>query len=306
MSLDYELLRSWLFVPAADQAALHQAARSGADVAIAEFEDFTPPDARPRARAMLQDALEAWRSAGIVPAVRINPLRTEDGPADLDAALDAGAQVIAFPKTQGPDDVRAVAARVAAHSNGAAVDLLPNIESAAALVQTVAIAQATDRVKACLVASEDMAADLQAVRSPEGAELRYVRERFLVDCRAAGVVPVDCPYTWTDDNGLVRECSYARQLGYTAKSAVQADQARLINEAMTPSAREIDHARKIVAAFDDARARGLDRALLDGHAIEAPTRSNAARLLERADKLRARQAKGPAATIPSRPGDNGR
>jgi len=285
MPPDYDLLRSWLFVPAADEQALRQAIRSGTDVAIAEFEDFTPPDLRPKARTLLKGALEAWRGAGIVPAVRINPLWTDDGPADLDAALEAGAQVIAFPKTRGPDDVCQVEARVAAHANGAGVDLLPNIESAGALVQALVIAQASVRVKACLVASEDMAADLQAVRSRDGAELRYVRERFLVDCRAAGVVPIDCPYTWTDDDGLVRESRNARQLGYTAKSAVHGDHAQLINDVMTPSASDIVRAMTIVAAFDEARANGWDRALVDGHAIEAPTRANAARLLDRAQKL---------------------
>lgn len=285
MPLNYDLLRSWLFVPAADEEALRQAGQSGTDVAIAEFEDFTPPELRPKARTMLPGALAMWRAAGVVCAVRINPLWTDDGPADLEAALQAGVQIVAFPKTRSPDDVRQIEARVAAHPNGDGVDLLPNIESAGALVQTLAIARASDRVKACLVASEDMAADLQALRSRDGAELRYVRERFLVDCRAAGVVPIDCPYTWTDNDGVVRECQTARQLGYTAKSAVHVGHVRLIVDAMTPSASDIDRARKIVVAFDEARADGLDRALVDGHAIEAPTRENAKRLIDRAERL---------------------
>ena len=285
MSLDYELLRSWLFVAASDDVALQAAGQSGTDVAIAEFEDFTPPDLRPKARAMLPEALQAWRQAGIVSAVRINPLWTDDGPVDLAAALDAGAQIVAFPKTRGPEDIRQVEASIAAHPNGAGVDLLPNIESASALVQTMAIAQASGRVKACLVASEDMAMDLQAIRSRDGAALRYVRERFLVDCRATDVLPVDCPYTWTDTDGLVDEARNARRLGYTAKSAVHADHARLINEVMTPSAADIADAKAVIAAFDAARAQGKDRALVDGHAVEAPTRANATRLLDRARRL---------------------
>lgn len=285
MSLDYGVLRSWLFVPAADDQAIAAAAGSGADVAIAELEDFTPPDRRDAARTMLSDTLEAWRRAGIVPAVRINPVGSADCLKDLDAALDGGARIIAIPKTGGPEDVRAVERHVMASDCSGGIDLLPNIESARALVRTGKIATASDRVRACLVASEDMVADLQAERSPEGSELRYVRERFLVECRACGVVPVDCPYTWRGLDGLARETAMARRLGYTAKSAVHPDHVALINRVMTPSSDDIASARAVVAAFEAARAAGAERALLDGHAIEAPTRANAARVLERAAKL---------------------
>jgi len=288
--LDYECLRSWLFVPAADAEAIRAAAAARPDVAIAEFEDFTPSARRPEARAMLTDTLARWRTAGIVTAVRINPIWQPDGPDDLAAALTAGADIIAFPKTRGPEDVEAVAAAVAHHGAGdedSLPDLLPNIESAAALVQTVAIASASPHVKACLVASEDMTADLQAERTRDGRALRYVRERFLVECRAAGVLPIDCPYTWTDTNGVVKEAQQARTLGYTAKSVVHPGHVAVINQAMTPDDAALAHARQVVAAFDAARAEGRDRAIVDGHAVEAPTRANAAAVLARAARLAA-------------------
>lgn len=283
MARDYELLRSWLFVPAADSAAIEAAAHSGTDVAIAEFEDFTPPDQRPAARKMLPDALAGWKSMGILAGVRINPLWSEDGPADLAAALEAGAEIIAFPKVRGPEDVTAVEAAVT--KAGANAALLPNIESAAALVQTGAIARASDRVHACLVASEDMAADLGAARTREGAELRYVRERFLAECRAAGVIPIDCPYTWLDLAGLEAETRTARQLGYTAKSAVDPYHPAIINRLMTPAPPAIAHARQVVSAFEAARAQGRDRVDLDGHLVELPTYLSAQRLLVRAAKF---------------------
>jgi enoyl-CoA hydratase/carnithine racemase/citrate lyase beta subunit len=286
MARDYEILRSWLFVPAADASAIEAAAISGTDVAIAEFEDFTPPDQRPAARTLLADALAGWRAAGIVTAVRINPLWTADGPADLAAAMSADADIIAFPKVRGPEDVRELDAALSAA--GSAADLLPNIESAAALVATGEIARASDRVRACLVASEDMAADLGAERSRDGAELRYVRERFLVECRAAHVTPVDCPYTWSDLAGLEAETHTARQLGYTAKSAVDPYHPTIINHLMTPDRDAVAHAEKIVAAFEAARAAGLDRAHLDGHMVELPTYLGAQRLLTRAEIRRPR------------------
>ncbi len=283
MARDYETLRSWLFVPAADTSAIDAAVNSATDVAIAEFEDFTPPDQRPAARALLARALADWRAAGMVTAVRINPLWTADGPADLAAAIDAGADIIAFPKVRGPEDVREMDAALSAE--GSAADLLPNIESAAALVATGEIARASDRVHACLIASEDMAADLGAERTRDGAELRYARERFLIECRSVGVTPVDCPYTWSDLAGLEGETHTARQLGYTAKSAVDPFHPTIINQLMTPSPNAIAHAEKIVTAFETARAEGRDRAHLDGHMVELPTYLGAQRLLARAQKF---------------------
>ena len=95
--------------------------------------------------------------------------------------------------------------------------LLPNIEFARGLVQTVAIAKASRRTSACLMASEDIAADLGAERGQDGVELAYCRQRFLVECVAADVVAVDCPYTFSDAEGVARDTRWARRLGYVAE-----------------------------------------------------------------------------------------
>lgn len=68
--------RSWLFVAGADEAAHESAARSGADVIVLELEDFTPPELRPKARALSRDVFDRWRKSGAAAAVRINPLET--------------------------------------------------------------------------------------------------------------------------------------------------------------------------------------------------------------------------------------
>jgi citrate lyase subunit beta/citryl-CoA lyase len=130
-----------------------------------------------------------------------------------------------------------------------------------------------------------MVADLGAVRSRAGEELAYVRQRFLIECRAAGVVAIDCPYTFGDAEGAAAEAQTARRLGYTAKSLVRPSHAEAVNAALTPSADEIAHAGAIVTAFETARARGEDRATLDGHLVEKPTYTGARRLLARATEF---------------------
>lgn len=267
--------RTWLFVPGADPAAHQAAASSGADVLVLELEDFTPPELRPRARELSREVFDRWRGAGAVAAVRINPLET-CGNDDLRGVLAGRPDLIMMSKVAAPEQVVALE-----KATGGAVELVPNVETAAGLVNAFQIAKASPRVSALLVASEDMVADLGTARSRRGEELAYVRARFLVECRAAGVEAIDCPYTFSDVKGALADARYARRLGYRMKSLVDPSHARAINAVFTPSKSELAKARKIVAAFEKARNAGKDRAKVDGALIEVPIYAAAKRLLGR-------------------------
>lgn len=283
------LCRSWLFVPGGDGRALADAPGSGADVLIQELEDFTPPQRRAHARALAPDAYRAWRAAGAVVAVRVNPL-DGDGLADLAAVMRGAPDIVALPKVAGPADVAALDREVTRLERelglpDGSTRLLPNLESARALTAAHAIAHASPRVEACLLAAEDLAADLGAERDRDGVELAYARARFLVECVAAGVIAVDAPYTWTDAAGVERDTRWARRLGYRAKSLVDPAHAGIVNRVLTPSADEVAHAKRVIAAFDAARERGEGRVELDGSLVEVPACANARRLVERAAEL---------------------
>jgi citrate lyase subunit beta/citryl-CoA lyase len=130
-----------------------------------------------------------------------------------------------------------------------------------------------------LLASEDMVADLGTARSRRGEELAYVRARFLVDCRAAGVEAIDCPYTFSDAKGASADARYARRLGYRMKSLVHPAHARAINKVFEVGKAERARALRIVEAFERARAKGRDRARVGGALIEVPVYAAAKRLL---------------------------
>ncbi len=267
--------RTWLFVPGADEKAQAAAARSGADVLIQELEDFTPPALRPKARALAAQLFERWRAAGALAAVRVNPLET-CGREDLEAVLAARPDIVLMSKVARPEQVQALAA--IAHG----VELVPNIETAAGLVRACEIARASPRVSAMLVASEDMVADLGAERSRNGEELAYVRARFLVECRAAGVEAIDCPYTFGDAKGAAADARRAKRLGYRMKSIVHPVHAAPVNRVFTIEARELNRARRIVRSFDEARAKGKERARVEGRLVEVPVYAAARRLIESA------------------------
>ena len=271
-------------MPGADPAAHAAAAISGADVIVLELEDFTPPQLRTKARAIAASAFAAWRTAGALAGVRINPLEG-DGRADLAGIVAAPPDIVMMSKVESPEQVKALDA---AAPGGA--ELVPNIESARALTRAAQIAGASARISALLVASEDMVADLGTERSRGGEELAYVRARFLLECRAAGVEAIDCPYTLSDVKGAVADARHARRLGYRMKSLVDPSHARAINKVFTP---DLSKAAKIVAAFEKARAQGKDRAQVDGALIEVPIYAAAKRLLESAAHSRPPRRKTP-------------
>jgi citrate lyase subunit beta/citryl-CoA lyase len=284
------LRRTWLFCPGADAGAQGAALEARPDVLVPDLEDLTPPPLRPRAREMILALLEKCRKSGVVGAVRVNPLATE-GRNDLAVVMQVRPAAVLLPKTAAPEQIVELDRAITDHERRLTIptgstEIVPNIETAAGLVATAAIAKASKRVKACLVSAEDMAADLGAERAPDGLELAYARQRFLVECVAAGVMAIDAPYTFSDVDGARADTRYARRLGYRAKSAVLPAHVAPINAVLTPDADSIARARRVVEAFDAARAEGRDRAEVDGALVEVPTYLNAKRLLARDEELR--------------------
>jgi citrate lyase subunit beta/citryl-CoA lyase len=292
MRLDPDLRRTWLFGPGADHNAHEAMLRSGADVLIVDLEDFTPESRRDEARRGLSGLLSRGRDASCMVAVRINALDT-DGPTDLAAAMPARPDVIAYPMTTNAQQMHALHAAMSHWERALGIalettEILPVCETALGVVDVRAIVAGSRRIRGALLGAEDLAADLCAEREPDAVELDYARRRFVVECRAAGIEPIDAPYTFSDTEGAVREARFARRLGYRSKALVRPEHARPLNDALSPSDQEVRRANAIVDGFEAARARGEDRALVDGLWVEVPTYRNARRLVDRSRRITGR------------------
>jgi citrate lyase subunit beta/citryl-CoA lyase len=256
---------------------------AGADVLIQDLEDFTPAPRRDQARALAAGLFARWRAAGARVCVRINSLH-EDGALDLSHVVPAKPDFVAYPKAATASDMRELNRAITAAEERAglalgSIGILPVCETALGVVNVREIAAASPRIRYVLLGAEDLAADLMAERSREAVELDHARRRFVLECRAAGVEPIDAPYTFTDVAGAAQEARYARRLGYRAKSLVRPDHTAAILAALMPSEAEIERAQRMVEAFEAARARGEERTLVDGLWVEVPTYLNAKRLL---------------------------
>jgi len=284
-----DLRRSVLFVAGADSAAHTQALQSRPDVVAQDLEDLTPQQSKQAAREMSADLFARARARGVIPAVRVNVL-SGLGMIDLGAVVPANPELVLLPKAESAQQIASLAheierIEVAQGMPVGKIEIVPTTETALGVLNLREIVQASPRVKSCVLGAEDLAADLMAVRTPHAIELAYARSRFLLECRALGIEPIDPPYTYSDAEGCEREARRSRQLGYRSKSAVTAAHVAVIHRVFTPNPEEIDHAGRLVAAFESARAKGQDRALVDGLWIEPPAYLNAQRVLERARRL---------------------
>ena len=289
--IDPELRRTWLFGPGADAAAHEAMLACPADALIADLEDFTPPQRRPQARENIAALLARWRTAGKVAVVRINDLATE-GLVDLQAAMPGRPHVVSYPMASSAAQMRALDEAITGIENTLGIaqgstEIMPVCETALGVVDVRSIVAGSARIRCALLGAEDLASDLCAERQADANELDYARRRFILECRAARVEPIDAPYTFSDAEGAFNEAHYSRRLGYRSKSLVRPDHAQSINAALTPSDEDVRRASAMVTAFEAARARGEDRTLVDGLWVEVPTYRNALRTLERARRLAA-------------------
>ncbi len=289
MPREPDLRRTWLFGPGADAEFHAEMSASGADALIVDLEDFTPPELRERARRLLPDLLASWRTLGRTTVVRINGL-DGDGGADLDAAMPARPDVIALPMAESGFQLHELDQAISRHERRSGIadgdtEILPVCETALGVVEVRGMAAASRRVRCALLGAEDLAADLNAERGPDAVELDYARRRFVLECRAARIEPIDAPWTFDGIDGAVREARFARRLGYRCKSLVRPQHAVALNAVFTPGDEDVRRAQRVVEAFEEARGRGEDRALVDGQWVEVPTWRNARRLIERARRL---------------------
>ena len=286
---DPDLRRTWIFGAGADRAAHIAMIDSGADALIVDLEDFTPPQRREEARELLEPFVQDCRTRQRIAAIRINALEA-DGMIDLAAAMRTRPDVIAYPMSVSAAQMHALHTAIT-HWEAVltitenSTEILPVCETALGVVDVRAIAAGSTRIRCALLGAEDLANDLCAERGPDAVELDYARRQFVLETRAAGIEPIDAPYTFSDLEGAVSEANLARRLGYRSKSLVRPEHAKALNEVFTPTAEELTHAQSIVDGFNAARAGGEDRALVNGLWVEVPTYRNAVRLIERARRL---------------------
>ncbi len=274
-----ELARSLMFVPGQRQKMIEKAlGLANLDVALLDLEDGVPPAEKDAARRLLADALGRARGQRPVRFVRVNAIASDRFAADIAAIVRPGLQGILLPKVERADEVGSADRLVAERERASgipegAVPFVASIESAQGLLNAFAIATASRRMIGVVFGAEDYANDLglPTQREGEARELVPARSALVVAATAAHVLSFDG--VWPDirdAEGLRRDSVQARRLGFSGKTLIHPGQIDVINEVFTPSESDLDYARRVVAAFDEAEKRGEGAIAFGGQLIDRP------------------------------------
>jgi citrate lyase subunit beta/citryl-CoA lyase len=283
-------LHSRLFVPGDSERKLARAADAGADALVLDLEDAVTPLRKPAARELIRGYLESRRGDGGAQLwVRINALGTFDSTLDLPAVVGAGPCGLMVPKVDDPSELARLGDELsrleaAADIPVGATRLIPMLESPRAILAAAGYLDCRlERLCGIAWGAEDLAAAL-GLRSSRDAggewspALQNARGQCLLAARALDVEAID---TVTPDfknlQALRAECLRSYATGFTGKLAIHPDQVSVINDAFQPSTAELDHARRIVAAFEAGTGSGA--VALDGTMVDSVHLRAARRLL---------------------------
>jgi citrate lyase beta subunit len=286
--------RSLHFVPGGNEKMIAKALTLPADGLILDLEDAVAPDRKAETRPIVTRWLRELDFGGRERWVRMNPIATGLGVADLEATIAGRPEGYVVPKPRHAGDVREIAQhldRLEHHHGlppGSTRLVLIATETAQGLLNIREVAAASPRAVTVSWGIEDLSADmgLPQVRDAQGRYLdipRHARTMCTIVASAAGLEAMDTVYTDIADlAGLRRECVEAVAMGFTGKISIHPSQIEVINEAFTPAKAVVDEARELVAAFEEHRRRGVFAFRFKGQMVDAPHLTRARKIIARA------------------------
>ncbi|MBK1789130.1 HpcH/HpaI aldolase/citrate lyase family protein [Prauserella cavernicola] len=294
--------RSELATPASNDGMFAKAAASDADLVFLDLEDACAPAERESARGKAADALRDLDWGRTLRAIRMNAIDTRWAYGDVIETVTRAREaldVIIVPKVRRARDVWWVDTLLTQLEDTLglrkriALEVL--IEETEGLENVGEIVRSSDRLEAVIFGAGDFSASQGArvntnfdpVVDYPGDMWHYARARVIVAARSAGIAAIDAPFpNFRDPDAYRVACERAAAMGYVGKWAIHPSQVELANTAFAPTTAEIEHARRVVAAYREAEAAGKGATSVDGmlvdaaHLRHAETVSTMARLLE--------------------------
>ncbi len=264
-----------MFVPGNNPGMMADAHIYGPDSIMLDLEDSVSMMEKDTARLLVYNALRTIDYGDTEMVVRINPLNTPYGKKDIEAVVKAGVHVVRMPKTETADEVREVEAEIEKVEREIGAEgrtrIMAAIESALGVVNAYDIAISSPRMMGIALGAEDYCANLKTQRSKVGDELRLARETIVVAARAAGIDALDTVFSNLNDmETFRREVEYIKTLGFDGKSIINPRQIEVVNEVFTPTEKDIEKAKAIVAAIKEAEKKGSGVIALNGKMIDRP------------------------------------
>ena len=281
--------RSSLILPVNVRRFVEKAYARGADAIVLDLEDSVPAQEKASARKLVRDSLPVAARGGAEVLVRVN-----NDPAllaaDIDASVHPGLDGLAIPKAESAAQIHGIVAQLERleESRGLApghLRLSLAIETPRGLLAVGEIARSSDRIATMSIGVEDYCLELGVEPSADGIELLYPVAHLVTVCKAVGVQPTGLVGSIAGFRDLAifeQAAQRARQLGCEGAGCIHPDQVTVLNRVFTPEPAKVEHARRVVEAFEDGVRRGTASINLDGRMVDVPVYKRAQVVLARA------------------------
>ena len=254
----FKPLRSVLYMPSSNERALEKAKTIAADAIIFDLEDAVAPDAKPAAREAAAAAVQSGEYGRRQLIIRVNGIGTEWHEDDLRAAAAAGPDVVLVPKVNSAEEVRQLVAALEAAGAPETTTLWAMVETPIAMLDALAIAQASERLTGFVMGTNDLVKELYAEHVPGRHPVLTGLGLALLATRAAGIVIIDGVYNDVKNTeGFLAEVEQGRQMGFDGKTLIHPGQVEGANEGFAPSEQAVEDARGLIQAWEDGKGSGV-------------------------------------------------
>jgi len=279
---------SRLYIPGNSPGLMINAGLHHPDGIILDLEDAVAPEKKNEARFIVRNALRAVSFYCAERMVRINQIPS--GLLDLDFIIPHRVNLILIPKCESSEQIKLVNERIGIismkYNLTQKVWLMPIIESAKGIMNAYDIARSAHNIVAMAIGLEDFTADLGISRTKEGTESFVARSRMVLACKAAGIQAIDSVFSDVEDLDTLRQTALqSKALGFVGMGCIHPRQIKTIHDAFAPGQDEIEKAKKIVLAFEDAQSKGLSVVALGTKMIDPPVVKKAHHTLELAIEM---------------------
>ncbi|MBZ0199711.1 MAG: HpcH/HpaI aldolase/citrate lyase family protein [Ignavibacteriaceae bacterium] len=278
-----KLRRSRLYMPGNEPKFFMNAGLHGPDGIILDLEDSVAPSEKDAAQMIVRNALRTVNFYDCERMVRINQLPR--GIEDLKYIVPHNVHVILIPKCESAEQILQVEEEVnklkLEYNIKNNIYFMPIIESALGVIKAFEIASASKHNCALAIGLEDYTADIGTQRTNEGKESIFARSMLVNAAKAAGIQAIDTVFSDVNDMEALRESVVeAKALGFEGKGCIHPRQVQIVHKAFAPTAEEIDRAKKIVLAFEEAEKKGIGVVSLGSKMIDAPVVKRAQRTIK--------------------------
>lgn len=265
--------RSVLYLPGDNERALEKSKTLPADSLILDLEDSVAPDNKPKARDKATETIRTGGFGAREVVLRVNPIETPWGMADLHAALAVEPDAILVPKVSLPGDIMSTAKVIKASGASEKIRLWAMIETPMGIINAREIAACgadpENRLSCLVLGTNDLLKESRARATNSRFAVVPWLAMTLVAARAYGLDVIDGVYNdFKDETGFRAECEHGRTLGMDGKTLIHPSQVAPCNQVFSPTDEEVAWSRKIIKTFEEPENKKKGVITVEGKMVE--------------------------------------